>query len=52
MGKVIFKDAKIQIGDRIKIPKAIIDTLGLEPGQKIVIKFDPDKRVILVQEEK
>ena len=52
MGKVLFKNGKVQIGDRIKIPKAIVDTLDLEAGQKIIIKFDPDKRTLLIQEEK
>jgi len=51
MAKVLFKDGKVQIGDRVKIPKAIIDTLGLEAGQKIILKFDPNKRTILIQED-
>ncbi len=48
MVEIIFKDNKIQKGFRIKIPKAIVDTLNLEEGQKISIKFDPIKKIIIV----
>ncbi|MEM4330604.1 MAG: hypothetical protein QW273_01185 [Candidatus Pacearchaeota archaeon] len=48
MKKVIFKDNKIQRGFRIKIPKAIIDTLELKEGQEVIILFDPlTKKIIL-----
>lgn len=49
MKQVIFKDNRIQEGFRVKIPKAIIDTLNLEKGEKIVIKFDSDKKLIFVE---
>ena len=49
MAEIIFKDNSIQTGHRIKIPKAIIDTLDLEEGQKIKIRFDVDKKRMLVE---
>lgn len=52
MAEVLFKDGKIQTGDRVKIPKAVMDTLGLEAGDKILIKFDPDLKKIIIEEEK
>ena len=52
MAEIVFKDSKIQKGYRVKIPKAIIDTLELEEGKKIIIKFDPDKRKIVIEEDK
>jgi bifunctional DNA-binding transcriptional regulator/antitoxin component of YhaV-PrlF toxin-antitoxin module len=53
MVEITFKDNKIQKGHRIKIPKAIIDTLNLKEGAKIVLKFDPiNKKIIIVEEEK
>jgi len=51
MTEVLFKDLKVQVGDRVKIPKAVIDTLGLKKGQKILLKFDPEKRKILIEVE-
>ena len=51
MSEIIFKDNSIQTGFRIKIPKAIIDTLGLIEGQKIKIRFDVDKKVILIEND-
>lgn len=52
MAEIIFKDNSIQTGYRIKIPKAIIDTLNLKKGQKIRIRLDADKRIIIIAEEK
>ena len=52
MVEIVFKGSKIQVGDRIKIPKPIIDTLNLRAGKKIIIKFDAEKRRILIEEEK
>ena len=52
MREIIFRDGKIQKGHRVKIPKAIIDTLELKSGEKIVIKFDAEKRRIIVEEDK
>lgn len=52
MVEVLFRDGKIQVGSRIKIPKAIIDTLHLKEGQKIIIKFDPERREIIIKEDK
>jgi len=50
--EIIFKDNSIQTGHRIKIPKAIIDTLGLKEGQKIIIRLDADRKIIIIEEEK
>ena len=50
--EIVFKDLSIQKGDRIKIPKAIVDTLELRPGQKIVIFFDSETKQIRVVEDK
>jgi len=52
MVEITFKDNKIQKGHRIKIPKAIIDTLNLKEGAKIILKFDPINKKIIVEEEK
>ncbi|MCK5450084.1 hypothetical protein KAI32_04405 [Candidatus Pacearchaeota archaeon] len=40
MKEMIFKDGKIQKGFRVKIPKAIVDTLEIKEGQEVIIKFD------------
>jgi|GEM_PF-5560626 len=37
MAETIFRGGKVQKGERIKIPKAIVDTLSLKPGSKIII---------------
>lgn len=52
MAEIIFKGAKIQKGFRVKIPKPIIDTLNLKSNEKILIKFDLDKKEIIIKEEK
>ena len=52
MVEIIFKDNKIQSGHRVRIPKAIIDTLDLKEGQKIKIRFDADAKTMLVEVEK
>ncbi len=52
MAEILFKDNRIQTGFRVKLPKAIIDTLNLKSGEKIIIKFDADKRSILIEEDK
>ncbi len=52
MVEIRFRDNKIQKGHRIKIPKAIIDTLELKEGTKIEIKFDPIKKRLIVEEQK
>jgi bifunctional DNA-binding transcriptional regulator/antitoxin component of YhaV-PrlF toxin-antitoxin module len=49
MKEIIFKDGKIQTGHRVKIPKAIIDTLDLKEGQKIIIKFDVNKKHLILE---
>ena len=49
MSEIIFKDNSIQTGHRIKIPKAIIDTLGLQIKQKITIRFDVDTKKMVVE---
>ena len=48
MAEIIFKDNSIQTGHRIKIPKAIIDTLDLKVKQKITIRFDVDSGDMVV----
>jgi len=52
MVEVVFKGGKIQTGDRVKIPKAIMDTLKINNGKRVIIKFDPGIRKIIIQEEK
>jgi hypothetical protein len=52
MVEIIFRGGKVQVGDRIKIPKPIVDTLDLAAGKKIIIKFDAEKRRIIIEEEK
>tara|TARA_Y100000310_G_C20570878_1_gene757948 strand:+ start:811 stop:1002 length:192 start_codon:yes stop_codon:yes gene_type:complete len=52
MAEIIFRDNSIQTGHRVKIPKPIIDTLGFEVKQPIVIRFDVDGRKITIEEEK
>jgi hypothetical protein len=49
MAEIIFKDNSIQTGHRIKIPKAIIDTLDLRIKQGITIRFDVDKKNMIVE---
>ncbi len=51
MAKVVFNGGIVQKGDRIKIPKAIIDTLNLSSGDKIVVHFDPDSGEIIINRE-
>ncbi len=50
--KIIFKDCCIQKGHRVKIPKAVVDTLNLKEGKKIIIEFNPSKEEIIIKEEK
>jgi hypothetical protein len=50
--KIIFKDCCIQKGHRVKIPKAIVDTLNLKEGKKIILEFNPVKEEIVIREEK
>lgn len=52
MTEVVFRGGSVQKGERIKIPKAIIDTLTLKAGSKILIRFDVEKRKFSVEEEK
>jgi bifunctional DNA-binding transcriptional regulator/antitoxin component of YhaV-PrlF toxin-antitoxin module len=52
MSAISFKGAKIQVGHRVKIPKAIIDTLNLKTGQKIEITFDLETKEIIIKEVK
>ena len=49
MSEIIFRDNSIQTGHRIKIPKAIIDTLGLKVRQKVEIRFDANKKRMVVE---
>lgn len=52
MTEILFKGSRIQTGYRIKIPKAIIDTLNLKVGKKIIVKFNAEKKVFYVEEDK
>ena len=47
--EIIFNDNSIQTGYRVKIPKAIVDTLGLKEGERIKIKFDSDNKKIIIE---
>ena len=49
VAEIIFKDNSIQTGHRIKIPKAIVDTLDLKIKQKIKIRFDVNKKNMIVE---
>ena len=49
--EIVFKDSCIQKGYRVKIPKAIVDTLKLREGQKIELRFSPDKEELTIKEE-
>ena len=49
MVEIIFKDNSIQTGHRIKIPKVIVDTLDLKVKQKIKIRFDVNKKTMVVE---
>jgi len=49
MAETIFRDNSIQTGHRIKIPKAIVDTLNLKIKQKIEIRFDAGKKKMIVE---
>lgn len=51
MSEIIFRDNKIQKGYRVKIPKAIIDTLDLKEGENVVVKFDVNKKRMIVEVE-
>ena len=52
MVEIIFKGCILQKGDRVKIPKPIIDTLNFKAGEKILIKFDAQKKLIVIEKEK
>ena len=49
MVEIVFRDKCIQTGHRIKIPKAIIDTLDLKVRQKVEIRFDAGKKKFVVR---
>ena len=52
MVEIIFKGGKIQTGERVKLPRAILDTLNIKSGEKIIIKFNAEKREIIIKEDK
>ncbi|MBS3088079.1 AbrB/MazE/SpoVT family DNA-binding domain-containing protein [Candidatus Pacearchaeota archaeon] len=54
MKEMIFKDGKIQKGYRVKIPKAIVDTLNLKEGQEVIINFnlETNKLTLDIKDEK
>lgn len=49
MDYVVFEGSSLQVGDRIKIPKAIVDTLNLKKGEKVKILFDVQSQRIIVE---
>ena len=49
MDEMIFKDGKVQKGHRIKIPKAIVDTLKVKEGEEVLIKFNLSKKKLTVE---
>lgn len=49
MAEIIFRDGIIQKGERIKIPKAVIDTLNLKEGQEILIKYDSEGKKLVIE---
>ena len=49
MAEIVFKDGIVQKGGRVKIPKAIIDTLNLKEGEEIIIKFDAEEKKMSVE---
>ncbi|MEM0465950.1 MAG: hypothetical protein QXW97_04610 [Candidatus Pacearchaeota archaeon] len=51
MSEVIFKGGIIQTGDRIKIPKPIMDTLNIKPGQRIILYFNAEKKQMIIKIE-
>jgi bifunctional DNA-binding transcriptional regulator/antitoxin component of YhaV-PrlF toxin-antitoxin module len=51
MAETIFRDNSVQTGYRVKIPKAIIDTLDLKVKQKVEIRFDADKKTMTMRIE-
>ncbi len=51
MAEIVFKGGILQTGDRVKIPKPIIDTLDLKPGNRLVLYFGPEKKLILIKQE-
>lgn len=51
MADIIFKNNSIQVGHRIKIPQAIVDTLDLKVKQKLKIRFDAETKKIVVEVE-
>jgi len=52
MKEILFKDGKVQKGHRIKIPKALIDTLDIREGEKVLIRFDVSSKKMIVEVEK
>jgi hypothetical protein len=51
MADIIFKNKSIQVGHRVKIPQAIVDTLDLKVKQKLKISFDVETKKIVVEVE-
>jgi bifunctional DNA-binding transcriptional regulator/antitoxin component of YhaV-PrlF toxin-antitoxin module len=49
MKEIIFKDGKVQKGHRIKIPKALIDTLEIKEGARVIIRFDVTTKKMIVE---
>jgi len=45
--EVVFKDGKVQKGYRIKIPKAIVDTLNIKEGDKVEIRFGEKGKLVV-----
>lgn len=51
MAEMIFDNKHIQTGDRIKIPRAVLENMELKKGQKIKIRFDIDKKIIIIEKD-
>jgi hypothetical protein len=51
MADIIFKNKSVQVGHRVKIPQAIVDTLDLKVKQKLKISFDVETKKIVVEVE-
>lgn len=49
MTDIIFKGGSIQKGDRVKIPKAVVDTLDLKAGEEILLRFDAGEKKIVIE---
>ena len=49
MKEIIFKDNILQKESRVKIPKAIIDSMNLNEGDPVTIILDTEKEYIIIK---